>query len=250
MPQKRQTVVIESAEQMLTPRTRRDFLRALATGGSVIFLPAALAACRDDDDTVAPPGVTAAVLDLSGDTGILNYLYAIEQFSSDFYVRLIQESGVADFNAIHRRLLQDIRNHEFIHTESLRALLGAERLPELRINRDFGGTQWGSRTSILETAQAIEDLTVSAYNNAARHLTDTANLLLIGKIASVEGRHSAIVRDILDDLTTRTGKLFAGDDIVDENGLDGKGQPATPVEVLTAAKPYLTARLTINNPPA
>lgn len=250
MPQHRQTVVIDAAEQLLTPRTRRDFLRALATGGSIILLPGALAGCGEDDDVVAPPGVNAAVLDLAGDNGIINYLYAIEQFSADFYVRVIQESGVADFNAIHRRLLQDIRNHEFIHTESLRALLGAARIPELRIDRGFNGTDWHSRVSILETAQAIEDLTVSAYNNAARYVTDAANLLLIGKIASVEGRHSAMVRDILDDLSGNTGTLFAGDDIVDENGLDNEGQPATPVEVLDAAEPYIAARLTITNPPA
>ena len=250
MPQQRQTVVIDDAEQLLTPRTRREFLRALATGGSIILLPSALAACREHSDVVAPPGVSTAVLDLAGDTGIINYLYAIEQFSADFYVRVIQEAGVADFNAIHRRLLQDIRNHEFIHTESLRALLGASRIPELRIDRGFNGTDFTSRESILETAQAIEDLTVSAYNNAAQHVTETANLLLIGKIASVEGRHAAIVRDILDDLTGNTGVLFAGDDIVDDNGLDGEGQPATPVDVLAAADPYLDARLTINNPPA
>ena len=250
MPQDRQTLVIEHAEQLLAPHTRRDFLRALATGGSVILLPTALAACRDESDAVAPPGVSAAILDLSGDQGIINYLYVVEQFSSDFYVRVIQESGVANFNAIHRRLLQDIRNHEFIHTESLRALLGAGRIPELRIDRGFNRTDFRSRNSILETAVAIEDLTVSAYNNAARYVTDAATLLLIGKIASVEGRHAAIVRDILDELTTDSGVLFAGDDIVDDDGLDGEGQPATPVQVLAAADPYIAARLTVNNPPA
>ena len=250
MTHERQTLVIDDAGQLLTPRTRRDFLRALATGGSVVFLPGALAACRDNDDSVAPPGVSAAVLDLSNDNGILNYLYAIEQFTSEFYVRVIQESTVANFNAIHRRLLQDIRNHEFIHTESLRALLGANRIPEIRIDRSFDRTDFRDRVSILQTAQRIEDLTVSAYNNAGQYLTSAANLLLLGKIVSVEGRHAAVVRDILDDLTGNTGVLFAGDDIIDDNGLDGEGQPTTPAAVLDAADPYIAATLTINNSPA
>ena len=248
MPQTRQTMLINRAEEMLTPTSRREFLRLAALGGTAVFLPGVFAACGDDDVTV--PGVGAATLDLATDTGIVNYAFALEQLEAEFYVRVVQESKAAGFNALQRRLLADIRNHEFIHRESLRALLGSNRLPELRIGRSFRNTNFRSRESILATAQALEDLGISAYNNSARHLTDAATLLLVGKIVSVEARHSSIIREMIDGMGANTGLLFAGDDIVDENGLDNKGQPATPSEVIAAAEPYLDADITVSNQPA
>jgi hypothetical protein len=40
-------------------------------------------------------------------------------------------------------------------------------------------------------------LGVSAYNGAGQLLTDPQNLLLAGKIVSVEARHAAAIRDLL-----------------------------------------------------
>ena len=248
MPQIRQSMVISSVDQLLASKSRREFLRLAALGGTAVFLPSVFAACGDDDPTA--PGVSSATLDLSNDTGILNYLYALEQLEAEFYVRVVQESRATDFNALQRRLLIDIRNHEFIHRESLRALLGEARLPELRIGRSFDETDFRDSASILETARTFEEIGVSAYNHAGRHLTDAANLLLIGKIVSVEARHASVIRDMIDGMTGNTGLLFAGDDVVDENGLDNKGQPATPTEVLAAAAPYLDADLSISTLPA
>ena len=248
MPQMRQTMVIGSAKDLTSPTSRREFFRLAAVGGTAVFLPGVLASCDDDDPT--SPGVSAAVLDLSSDVGILNYAYALEQLEAEFYVRVVQESNAAGFNALQRRLLADIRNHEFIHRETLRALLGGDRIPELRIGRSFDDTNFRDRMSILETARTLEDLGVSAYNNAGRYLTDAANLLQAGKIVSVEARHSAVIRGMIDGLTADTGVMFAGDDIVDENGLDNKGLPTTPADVILAASAYLDADLSISNQPA
>jgi hypothetical protein len=249
MPQDRQTLVIEHAEQLLTAQSRRGFLRAIAAGGTAIFLPTAFAACGDDDDVTAP-GVTSATLDFAAIRGIPNYLYALEQVTAAFYVRAVQESLNAGFNAVQRRHLTDIRNHEFIHREALRAYLTVYRLPELRLDGDFNGTRFNDRMSVLEAARDLEDLTVSAYNHAGQYVTDPAELLLIGKIASVEGRHSAVVRDLIDELGAEEGRLFAGDDIVDSNGLDSKDQPATPTAILAAFDPFLGATISVANPPA
>ena len=248
MPQTRQTMVIASADELLSPTSRREFFRLAALGGTAVFLPGVFAACGDDNP--ADPGATAATLDLASDTGFVNYAFALEQVEAEFYVRVVQESRAAGFNALQRRLLADIRNHEFIHRESLRALLGTARLPELRIGRSFHDTDFRSRESILTTARNLEDLGISAYNNSARYLTDAAILQLTGKIVSVEARHSAIIRSMIDEMGGNTGLLFASDDIVDENGLDNKGQPVAPAEVLIAAAPFLVADLTIANQPA
>ena len=58
-------------------------------------------------------------------------------------------------------------------------------------------------------------------------MTNAANLLVAGKIVSVEARHAAAIRDIRD----TTGRLFAGDDVVNPQGLDVKSEPSA---VLTA----------------
>ena len=251
MAHDRHTLMIESADELLRAHSRRDFLRAMAVGGSALLLPGVFLACGEEEDGITgTPGVRSATLDLSGDVGILNYLYALEQLEAAFYVRVIQESGAAGFNAIERRMLQDIRNHEFIHREALRALLGAERLPDLRIGRSFDGTDFRSRNAILEAARKLEDLGISAYNNSARYFASATNLLVAGKIASVEGRHSAIVRDLLDDTSGNGGRLFAGDDIVDANGLDNKDQPVTVGDVMTAARRYIESTITTVNAPA
>ena len=249
MPQDRQTLVIETAEQLLTPRSRREFVRAMATGGTALFLPGVFTAC-DDDDGITAPGVTTATLDLAGDRGIINYLYAVEQVQAAYYVRVVQESTAAGFNAIQRRLLADIRNHEFIHRESLRALLGLYRLPELHLDGRWDGTNFRDPVSIFETARRMEDIGLSAYNHAGRYMTEATDVLLVGKISSVEARHSAIIRDFLDSYGANSGKLFAGDDIVDETGLDSEGQPSTPAAVVEAFDPFIDATLSLANPPA
>jgi hypothetical protein len=58
-------------------------------------------------------------------------------------------------------------------------------------------------------------------------------LVIAGKIVSVEARHAAAIRDINVGSTT----AFAGDDIIDNNGLDVARSPS---EVLSMAATYIT----------
>ena len=51
-------------------------------------------------------------------------------------------------------------------------------------------------------------------------LTDVNLLLVAGKIVSVEARHAAAIRDLLNPKSAD----FAGDNAVDANGLDGSTQ--------------------------
>jgi hypothetical protein len=67
----------------------------------------------------------------------------------------------------------------------------------------------------------------------AQRITDPANLALAGKIVSVEGRHAAVIRDLLEPLTS----AFAGEDVVDDRGLD---RARIPSEVLQDARAFIT----------
>lgn len=210
--------------------SRRKFLKigSLAVVGSGLLL-----SCSSDDDDMMNPKDPDAVFDLgSGDVGILNYAYALEQLEAAFYTRVLDGSYWASASAEEKLILEDLYNHEVIHREFFKkAITGAVNgdsskvLPELEF--DFSSVNFGSRASVLGTAKILEDTGVAAYNGAGQFIQTAAYLVIAGKIVSVEARHAAAIRSIfLDDPTA-----FAGDEIIDANGLDLAKPPS---EILTA----------------
>ena len=241
------TMVIESAEQLWQPASRRSFLRMLGVGGTVVLLPSVFAACNDD--TSVNPGTGgsngSATLDLRTDTGILNYAYALEQLEAGFYQAAVASAAFSQLSAAEQELLSDVRNHEVIHREFFRTVLGSSKIGDLALNAANVATATASRNAILTTSRALEDTGVAAYNGAGKYLKDATNLLIAGKIVSVEARHAAAFRDALD----ATGTKFAGAGVVDAEGLDVKGEPG---EILAAvvATGLVSTTVTVSNPPA
>ncbi|MEO7476042.1 MAG: ferritin-like domain-containing protein [Gemmatimonadales bacterium] len=216
-------ITLSSVGQLWQTSTRREFFRVAAIGGSAILLPAMFAGCGDDGGTQAPVDPTptdTVVLDLSSDPGVLNYAYALEQLEAAFYTQVTQAfySGIT---AEEQQILTDIRDHEVIHRDFLAGALGSARIPDLAVDFAGGNVDFGSRFSVLSTARIFEDGGVAAYNGAGKLLKDVNNLLVAGKIVSVEARHAAAIRDLL-----RPGSRdFAGDDVVDPSGLDQAIEP-------------------------
>jgi hypothetical protein len=170
----------------------------------------------------------------TGDVGILNYAYALEQLEAAFYTQVVASLYVGA-TAEETQILTDIRDHEVIHRDFLKAALDTGAIPDLAV--DFTGVDFASRQSVLETARTFEDLGVSAYNGAGQLLESADYLLLAGKIVSVEARHASAIRDLLNPLSAD----FAGDDVVDPaTGLDGLNRPSAPPDVLAAADPFVT----------
>lgn len=212
---------------------RRKFLSYIGIAGTSA---AAIAACSKNDDDNRPP---AGSIDLgSGDIGILNYAYALEQLEAAFYTQVIA-SPFSGITANEQALLTDIRDHEVAHRDFFKAALGAKAIANLQVN--FSAVNFGSRDSVLATAKAFEDLGVSAYNGAGQLLMDSNYLLLAGKIVSVEARHAALIRDLISNGT------FADNTVVDANGLDLASKPA---DVLKAAAPFLKSVIFAGNLPA
>jgi hypothetical protein len=225
--------------------SRRRFLRY--AGFSAMTATAVLAAC--ENATMEPAGMSGAgarvaadgSIDLgSGDVGILNYAYALEQLEYAFYAQVIA-TPYGGMSAMERQILTDIRDHEKAHRDFFRAALGGAAIPML--NANFGAVNFGDRGSVLTTARVFEDLGVSAYNGAGKLLSDGNNLATAGKIVSVEARHAAIIRELQAAFTT----YFAGDDVVtSDTGLDVVNMPGT---VLSAAQPFIVERITASNLP-
>jgi hypothetical protein len=224
MPESKQ-LVISRGEQLMQPSSRRQFLRVLGIGGSIMFLPSVFTACDSDDVVGTGNGTnTTYTLDLSNDTGILNYAYALEQLEAAYYTAALTSAGFAALSANEQEVLGDLQKHEVIHREFFKTVLGSAAIPSISFNTTTVGTLTASRAVLLSTSQLLEDTGVSAYNGAGKYLTNAANLLVAGKIVSVEARHAAAIRDIRDGAN---GRLFAGDDVVNASGLDVKAEPGT-----------------------
>ena len=208
--------------------SRRNFLGYI--GGAFALLLTA-AACKKDSTSSTNTGIDLG----SGDVGVLNYAYTLEQIEAAFYTKVF-ESPYAGITASETALLGDIRDHEVAHREFFKAALAAKALPTLEL--DFSSINFGSRDSVLGTAKAFEDLGVSAYNGAGKLLVSADYLLLAGKIVSVEGRHAAYIRDLIMPGTFADG--------LDANALD---KSRTPGEVFAIAGTYVKTKLNISNLP-
>lgn len=215
-------------EKDLPSVSRRKFLSYAGAGSGIVLLAAA---CNKDDNNAE--GVNLG----SGDTGILNYAYALEQLEAQFYIQVLAAANTG-LSVNELAMFKDIRDHEVAHREFFKAALGGNAIANLQF--DFTSVNFSSRDSILATAKTFEDLGVSAYNGAGRLLNSADYLVLAGKIVSVEARHAAYIRDIISNGT------FADSSVVDANGLDVVRMPA---EVLSAAKPFIMTPINASNLP-
>ena len=252
MAERKDTLVLERAEELWQPGTRRNFLRIMGVGGTVVLLPSVFAACGDDDDGPTGNGNDddPVVLNLSNDFGILNYAYALEQLEAAFYSAVVGSAAFAGLSPEEKEVMTDLRNHEVIHREYFRAALGGNRIRNLELNATTVAAVIANRDIILRTAETFEDLGVAAYNGAGKYLASADFLTMAGKIVSVEARHAAAIRDMRDALGILGGDAdntrFAGDTVVRPpsdatyQGLDVKLEPAVVITAVGAAN-VLTA---------
>ncbi len=195
-----------------TPLARKKFLKYTLFSGGTLML--GLDACKKGN----PP--SPEVTDVgSGDIGILNLAYALEQLEAAFYIK-VNESFYTNATEAEKAILSDIMYHEMTHRDFFKAALGRSAIRELIT--DFSSIDFRSRSSVLGTAKALEDTGVSAYNGAGQYISNPDYLTLAGKIVSVEARHASAIRDLLNPLSA----AFAGDDVVSPTtGLDFSRTP-------------------------
>ncbi len=241
----KKTMVISRPEQLLDGSTRRNFLKLVGLSGAVIFLPSVLVNCNNSNGITGPPGSgDPLVIDFAkGDTAVLQFAYALEQLEADFYTKVVANFSGSNFTASDQTLLTDVKYHEVIHREALKAVLGSAN--DFTVHTNYGSLNFKDRTSVLGAAKTFEDLGVAAYNGAAQYLTSTANLLVAGKIVSVEARHAAAIRDLIS--PKAGGASGANPDSFAPKSFDDVFRPA---KVATAAQAFVVEMLTFNNAPA
>lgn len=238
----RPTVVLNDAGMLAAPRTRRDILKLMAFGGSLVLLPTALMGCSDNGDPLSPgtpatpnSGSPLTIDFAKGDVAVLQFAYALEQLEADFYTRVVAAFGSSNIPMSEQMILQDIKYHEVIHRELFKAALGTAN--DFTLTASYPGVNFNDRTSVLTAAKTFEDLGVAAYNGAGQYITNASTLTLAGKIVSVEARHASVIRDLLN---PKSGDFSptAFDDVT------------RPAMIAASAQGFVVDKLTFANAPS
>lgn len=210
---------------------RRSFLRYAGIGAASVGLLAA-SACHKDHSVTIASGIDIG----SGDYGILNYAYALEQLEAAFYTQVIL-TPYSGITVSEKTSLTAIRDHEVLHREFFKAALGSHAI--VALTPDFSSIDFTSRAKVLAAAAAFEDTGVSAYDGAGYLIQNAAYLTIAGKIVSVEARHAAYIRNLI------TPGSFAGSDVVDPTTSLNKA--AAIKDVLPIANTYLKTKVSATN---
>lgn len=174
--------------------------------------------------------LTANTLSMgNSDYAVLNYAYLLEQLEAQFYTTVTASyySGASDWE---KTRLAQIRDHEIAHREFFKNALSTYAIPQITFN--LSAIDFTSRASVLGTARTFEDLGVGAYNGAGKYIKNPDYLTLAGKIVSVEGRHAAYIRDLLEPVS------FSDRTIVNAMGLDKAIHPETVIKSVIPFLPF------------
>jgi hypothetical protein len=216
---------------------RRSFFRV--AGATVAASTLVLAGCSDDPDPDPVPVDNGLVLvgyinNVAVDDGLLNYAYLLEQLEAAFYQKVVA-APPADLLPGELGYLTDLRDHELIHREYLKTILGS-RAYDATLNTplefNFSTFTLTTRVGVWTAARQLEDIGVAAYNGAGKLLVQNYNLIALSKIASVEARHAALAHELLQ-----------SDSFASTIGADGLDDAKTPVEVLALLEPYLPIKV-------
>lgn len=208
--------------------SRREFLRRTAVAAGV-GTPLVLSGCH----VIGAAG--RKKLDFGDDFGVLNYAYALETLEAKFYQQIVR-TPPRDLKTGEFEILRDIGAHEVQHRRFFKRALGVLRIEVPEVN--FSSIDFSKRDNVLTAAKTFEDTGVAAYNGAGNRLRLAEFLTIAGKIVSVEARHAAVIRDMI----APRSRSFAGDDVVDANGLD---RAIKPREILSMVAPYFKTSLRI-----
>ncbi len=256
------TMIVGNLGELMSPTTRRSFVRTLLAGGTVVMLPSVFTACGDDDDPgTGPNPVTGISFDLRTDAGIFRIVDVLEQLEGFYYTEVVESPNFNSFfSPEEQELFIDLRDAEIVHREFVREVLGTMRVPDVTIgsiNRARLDELLSSRENIVRTARNFEHTGVSGLNGASKFIQDQRNLQVTRNVATVEGRHAAALLDIpLVQGGTVANTDFAGTNVVDTTGRDVKVEADEPqgvfdrVAAIGLLQPGTLATPPVSNPPA
>ncbi|MGY3091527.1 hypothetical protein ACVWYF_004595 [Hymenobacter sp. UYAg731] len=209
---------------------RRVFLRVSAASAASVALIAAGCAGTTTTPTPADPYQLALP---AGDPGLLYYVYLMALAQTTLYQKVV-DAPPTDLTTAERAVFADLRDHEVVHQQTIRYLIDPVGTTQL-VPTDFAFSlskfTLSTRAGVLAAAQQIADLVAAAYPVLLTLFTTSSipQRTLLLKMASVQARQAAAVRDLL------TPGSFASSAVVDSAG---QLLTKTPAEVVAALAPY------------
>lgn len=166
---------------MTAELTRRDLLDGALALGTGTAAAGVIAAAIPDPAGSAP----SARLDRK----ILAFALLLEEVQAGFYAEALRRARLQGELRVFART---VGAHEDAHLRLLRKALGRDAGPAPAL--DFGDDT-ADPERFARSALRLEDLAVKAYFTQASHLTPAA-LATAARIATVESRHAAWIRDL------------------------------------------------------
>jgi rubrerythrin len=186
-------------------------------------------------------------LDLgSGDVGVLNFAYALEQLEAAFYTQAVDAMPAK--MSFPKQVLNDVKKHEITHRQWFKLVLASvakdKSIPDISGYFDVSFINFDDLSEVYTYASALEQTGVGAYNGAGPLLTNSTYLLLAGKIVSVEARHAATFNSLI---KPNTG--YFAEDHESNTGFGvsskGLGEAFSPKETLQHAAPFISSNVSI-----
>lgn len=169
---------------------RRLSRRSVLTGSAKLAAGAALALSFGSAVSIRR---LASAQELKSDLDVLNYALTLEHLEYAFYRDGIEQVSFGDDSrgqSIDENFAA-IRGHEGEHVTTLtKVITDLGGTPVEEASYDFGDA-FGDTTKFMQTAMALENTGVSAYDGAAQFLSDPELLTAAGSIVAVEARHAS-----------------------------------------------------------
>ena len=128
------------------------------------------------------------------DVAILNFALTLEYLESTFYAIAVDKGS---FSPRVERLAKVIRDHEIAHVKALVSTipsLGGKPVKKPKFN--VPSALFANETTFLQTAMALEDTGVGAYNGAGPALPLKPVKEAAASIVAVEAMHASWVRGV------------------------------------------------------
>jgi hypothetical protein len=137
------------------------------------------------------PKLASSAPSQSMDTEILNFLLELEYLQQAFYLEAIENGGLTGELS---EFAQAVGVHEDEHVAYLEELLGDDARSSP--NFDFGDAT-ATEETFAQTAFVLEEVGAGAYIGQGPNLT-TKRVTKVASLVSVEARHAAWIRAILE----------------------------------------------------
>jgi hypothetical protein len=223
----RQVAAIE--EIATDPASRKRFLKATgsgAVGAFALFLAACGSSKKSSSSGTTGTATTSKTASTSGtdqfgqgDLGILGYALTLEYLETAFYDKAVK-SGKLSGQALS--VAKEFGHEEAQHVQALEGTikkLGGTLPPKPKTKFPLN-----DQASILKLAATVENLGAAAYLGQAGSIQSKEVLAAALAIHSVEGRHAAVLNEVV------------GMDITPDGAF---AVPASAQDVLAKVKPFL-----------